>query len=358
MRRAVFNVMFLSLLRDPAALILVFFLPPAVFCVFAAIFSAAAEGEIVVSVGYLNKGGDHNRVIIERLQSSPSVSFLKRIEDQAKLSNAVRRGRLDVGVEFLASEENPAPRFRLYIEQSRVGAATLTESALSMALIPLAQNRVNIFERVVVAGDRTAPPMAAYYAAGVIMLFLFLSGLQTALSLIDERDLGILERVAAGPIGIRGLIDGKFVFLIVQGLTQAVLILAAAAVFFDVRVFDRPIELIGALVVSAITAAGLALAIVAMCRSREQAHALGTAIVLVMAALGGSMAPRFLMPPEIQTLGALTPTAWGIDALSAALWRGGGLDLITLPFALLITAGFFGVILAHAGARRSLRADR
>jgi ABC-2 type transport system permease protein len=210
----------------------------------------------------------------------------------------------------------------------------------------------------VVAGDRTAPPMAAYYAAGVIMLFLFLSGLQTALSLIDERDLGILERVAAGPIGIRGLIDGKFVFLIVQGLTQAVLILAAAAVFFDVRVFDRPIELIGALVVSAITAAGLALAIVAMCRSREQAHALGTAIVLVMAALGGSMAPRFLMPPEIQTLGALTPTAWGIDALSAALWRGGGLDLITLPFALLITAGFFGVILAHAGARRSLRADR
>lgn len=358
MRRAVFHVMFLSLLRDPAALILVFFLPPAVFCVFAAIFSAAAQGEIVVSIGYLDRGGHHNRQLIERLQSLPSVTTLRRVRDPAQLSDAVRSGRVDVGVEFLASEENPAPRFRLYIEQSRVGAATLTESALSMALIPLARNPVDIFERVLVAGDRTAPPMAAYYAAGVIMLFLFLSGLQTALSLIDERDLGILERIAAGPIGIRGLIDGKFFFLIVQGLTQAVLILAAAAVFFEVRVFDRPIVLMGALVVSAVTAAGLALAIVALCRSREQAHALGTAIVLVMAALGGSMAPRFLMPPEIQTLGALTPTAWGINALSAALWRGGGVDLVALPFALLISAGLLGVILAHVAARRSLRADR
>jgi ABC-2 type transport system permease protein len=53
------------------------------------------------------------------------------------------------------------------------------------------------------------------------------------------------------------------------------------------------------------------------------------------------MAPRFLMPEALQTLGWLTPHAWVIEAYQAVLWR--GLVNATVAQAWIVLASFAAV---------------
>jgi ABC-2 type transport system permease protein len=103
---------------------------------------------------------------------------------------------------------------------------------------------------------------------------------------------------------------------------------------------------------TAIASAGIALALVALCRTREQAQMLSTFVILILAALGGSMVPRFLMPPWLQTLGWWTPHAWVIDAYQGLLWRDAGVADLYNAWVVLTLIGVVGFLIAQAAARR------
>ena len=71
----------------------------------------------------------------------------------------------------------------------------------------------------------------------------------------------------------------------------------------------------------AICASGLALALVAACQNRRQAMNISNVAILIVSAIGGSMVPRFFMPPLMQSLGWLTPNTWGLEAYASVFWR-------------------------------------
>jgi ABC-2 type transport system permease protein len=94
------------------------------------------------------------------------------------------------------------------------------------------------------------------------------------------------------------------------------------------------------------------MAIVTFCKTRDQAQMLSTFVILILAAVGGSMVPRFLMPPWLQTLGWGTPHAWAIEAYQAILWRDGGIGSVYIGWIVLGGIGAVGLLLAHLAARR------
>ena len=71
-----------------------------------------------------------------------------------------------------------------------------------------------------------------------------------------------------------------------------------------------------------------------------------------MSALGGSMVPRFFMPPLLQDLGWITPNTWALEAYTAIFWRDEAMTSLLLPWAMLAGAGIIGLWIAQRAARR------
>lgn len=398
MRLAACRVMALSLLRDPAALAMSFLLPGVVYVIFAAIFSGATGGDLVVRVA-----------IADERQDAASLRLLAAVIEQPKIVRLggselgpghvralVQSGEADAGIVLHRSAralddldgEGP-PAIVLIGDPGREIAMSILQGAVQKAYFsalphaavgsiarrldrefvgfsPEQRQRLErgldamrkagpgnapaglkldgIYERRDAASRSGAPIAVTYYAAAVAMMFLLFSALTGAMSLLEERESGLLERLAASPGGIGVLIDGKFLFMVAQGFVQVAVIYVVAWLVFGVALPASLVPWAATTLAAAIAAAGLALFFVTLCRSRQQAQTLGQMLILVISAVGGSMVPRFLMPGYVQSLGWATPNTWALEAYTAIFARGEATSTLWGPWTVLIASGIFGLL--------------
>jgi ABC-2 type transport system permease protein len=210
----------------------------------------------------------------------------------------------------------------------------------------------DLFEDRSVAGQSAARNHVAYYAGAVAILFLLFSSVHGAITLLEERDSGVLDRVLAGPGRMAVLVNGKFLFLVLQGFVQVGVIFVLAWLAYGVDLPARLLPWAVTTLLAAAMAAALALAVASWCHTRRQAQTLANVLILVLSAIGGSMVPRFFMPDLLQDLGWLTPNTWALEAYTAIFWRDETLGALVLPWSMLLLAALVGLGLAHRGARR------
>lgn len=167
-------------------------------------------------------------------------------------------------------------------------------------------------------------------------------------TLIRERQCGTLRRLQTIATPQVYLVLGKLVpyFLILQ---LQVVCMLAVGVYLIPLLGGEQLHLgsswAGLVMIASsvsVAALGYAMLIAAVTRTTEQATTLGGAGNIILAALGGIMVPRFLMPPVMQDLGQLSPMAWGLEGFLDVLLRNGGIALVW-PKALAL--GVFGLAL-------------
>jgi ABC-2 type transport system permease protein len=411
---AILRVMWLGLLRDRAALAMAFVLPPLIYMIFATIFSGTTGNDLRLRVAVLDDVGSvTTRRLVDAIREDTTFRQAPRTPvSRDDVEAMVRRDEADVGlilrsdiagtgdnrlapvlvigdsakavaspmvagqIQRLFAEKLPDAAYgrmladieqrfvKLSPEQrARVDAIldairqNATRPAAERQAATTAQPSASLIEQTNIRSSAGAGAGAAvtYYAGAVAILFLLFSAMQGAMSLIDERQNGVIDRLLSGAGGIGSLLGGKFAFLLVQGILQVGLIFAIAGLVYHIEVASRFPDWFAITLVASAASAGLALLVAVICRTRQQAHTLSTFLVLVMSALGGSMVPRFLMPDWLQDLSWFIPNAWAIEAYHGMLWRNAPLNDLFFPIGLLAGFALLTMLLAHLLLWRAYR---
>lgn len=172
-------------------------------------------------------------------------------------------------------------------------------------------------------------------AAGNLVLFVFITSLAASGIIIRARRLGIGRRALAAPVRpghvLLGFAAGRFAI----AAFQALVIVIAGALLFDVAWGDPVAAFV---LILALTVAGTGAGLVAatIFRTEDQAGSVGPPVGIALGMLGGCMWPLEIVPAPMRAIGHLTPHAWAMDGFADLFERGEGLGGIGLEVGVLV----------------------
>jgi len=382
----------LLLLRDPHALALLFLMPT----VFILIMSLALQDRFAahseVRINYLWFDADHSEISAQILQRMNAVTTLRRINDNAQLPQLEKRigndeaqvlveiphdfgDRLlsptpqaitlhfapgcDASVKKLMEAQLKDIIARIYIKRyMQALAQELPEWDESFA-VDLTAVDATLISRVHyrtgddhIGADAQLPTSVQQNVPAWLLFAMFFIAVPLSTTLVTERSQGTLLRLRALNVPMSLQLGGKLLPYFCISLLQVVLMLLLG--IFAVPLLGGDALMLGdsiaALVMisasSAFAAVGFGLLVAAWVKSAAQATTFTGVCNIVMAALGGIMVPRFVMPPKMQDIGLLSPLAWGLEGFLDVLLRQGDCITIAPEAGALIAFGFVSCAIA------------
>jgi len=210
---------------------------------------------------------------------------------------------------------------------------------------------ISVQSRAVV-GENKRNPMISFYAAAIGVMFLLFTASGSAGALLDEAESGTLDRVLSSHVTMTMLLGGKLVFNTMLAFTQLIVMFLWARAVFHLDFFEHIPGFVVMGLCTAFAVASFGMLLASMCHTRAQLGAVSTLLILTMSAVGGSMFPRFLMPPAMQTAGLFTINGWAIDGFTKVFWRDLPLSALWPQVAVLLGIGTTLFLIARRIARR------
>jgi ABC-2 type transport system permease protein len=181
-----------------------------------------------------------------------------------------------------------------------------------------------------------------FMVPGILVLVLaVITMLLSALAVVKEKEQGTIEQLSVTPIRPAELLLGKLAPFLIVGLVVAVLVTAAAVVFFGVPLLGNPLELLGMILLFILSTMGLGLLASTVSRTQQQALLSAVLILLPSMLLGGVFYPISNMPLWAQRLADLTPIRWFIAMVRAVFLKGVGFETLWREAIIL---GLIGVV--------------
>ncbi len=171
------------------------------------------------------------------------------------------------------------------------------------------------------------------------------------ISVIWERDLGIVHKFLASPTPRSALVLGKALSAGVRGLSQA-LIIYLLAILIGVGLDLNVLPVLGVLLLIVLGAgvfSTLSLVIACIVRTRERFMGIGQLLTMPLFFASNALYPISMMPSWLQAIAAVNPLTYLVDALRALM-----LPNYTAEFPLAVDFGALvlaTVVLVLIGAR-------
>jgi len=188
-------------------------------------------------------------------------------------------------------------------------------------------------------------PYLQFMTPGILAQSVMFVAIFYGISLVWERDLGLLAKLLSTPAPRSAIVLGKALSAGVRGIFQAVTILILALII-RVNISLNPLKILGTFIV--ITLFGMCFSSLSMClvsvfRTRERMMGIGQALTMPLFFASNAIYPISLMPGWLKAVSIINPISYVVDAMRALLVTGDfarmPIDIlaITLATALLVT---------------------
>lgn len=173
------------------------------------------------------------------------------------------------------------------------------------------------------------------------------------ISVIWERDLGILQKLLATPAPRTALVLGKALSAGVRGLSQGFIIyLLALTLRIPLRFEARAIaEVAGFIILGSALFSTFSLAVACIVKTRERFMGVGQVLTMPLFFASNAIYPLSIMPAWLRALAKVNPLSYQVDAVRILMVQGGqslfglGKDfavlLLVLTLLILITAKLY-----------------
>ena len=237
----------------------------------------------------------------------------------------------------------------LEVRKLRHDPTELLTRAVQPALWLLVFGQVFTRIRAIPTGDLS---YIDFMAPGILAQSVLFISIFYGISIIWERDLGIIHKFLASPTPRAALVLGKALSAGVRGLAQAVMIYILA-LLLGVKMDWNPLAILGVIVVVILGAAlfsTFSLIIACLVKTRERFMGIGQVLIMPLFFASNAIYPIAIMPGWLQTVSQVNPLTYEVDALRTLMLASspsttGGLGL---DFAVLL---IWTAILIYAGSR-------
>lgn len=178
---------------------------------------------------------------------------------------------------------------------------------------------------------------------------LFIAILYGGVSILAQRDLGVLHKYLVSPAPRTALVLGKALSAGARGLSQAVIIYLLA-LLMKIGVSFQALNVCGVLVLVVVESAvfaSLAMIIACLVKTRERFIALAQAFIMPLFFASNAIYPLSLMPPWLRAISAINPLTYQVDAFRALMVHGGS-TTFSLPVDVAVLLGVLVVFVRMA----------
>ena len=221
-----------------------------------------------------------------------------------------------------------------YISVRKNGAVATSAAFEETARLPR-----NLAIEVSSAGRRRTPPTGYQQSVpGTLVMFILIVLLTSGgISIVAERKLGILRRLASSPMTRPAIVFSKWASRAALALVQTLVGAGLATLMFGVE-WGASLPAVSALLAAYIAfCTSLSLWLGSVSRNAGQASAVGVIAGNVLAALGGCWWPAEVTPLWMQKLSVVLPTGMAMDGLHRLMSFGEPAAAI-LPHVAVLTA--------------------
>jgi ABC-2 type transport system permease protein len=198
-----------------------------------------------------------------------------------------------------------------------------------------------VFTRVRVIPTPNDMPYIDFMAPGILAQSVLFIAIFSGMTIIWERDLGIVHKFLASPTPRGALALGKALSAGVRAMSQAIVVYLLALIL-GVSLNWSPLNLIGVLVIIVLCAAtfsAFSLMIAFLTKTRERFMGIGQVLTMPFFFASNAIYPISIMPTWLKVIAHINPLTYAVDALRDLMLKGGTSSFgLPLDFGVLVLA--------------------
>ena len=185
----------------------------------------------------------------------------------------------------------------------------------------------------------------ALSSPGQLVTWVLATLLAGAGALVAERRMGTLRRLLTTSVTKGAMLGGKILGRLAMGLAQMAVMIGFGQWVLGVKWGNSLLAMAMVAVCFGLAATALALFLATLARTEQQAGALTSLGVFLLAPLGGAWVPLEITPPAFQALAQIFPTTWAMRGFTNVVVRGQGPQEVLLECGVLLgfAAAFFAL---------------